>query len=205
MVLMKEFKYSFAHIKKNFNAKNFIEGLPKVAKNANERLIDDIIWYTAFGKLDSGTLNSPEWHQYSGKLVDDFNKKKNKKFRLKVHNYEFDGTLLPRISENFKLEIFYEFNVSSHALISSKFKKKYFYIYCLRTYDKKNIFKAVNIIQFHHIEKIFKKKINKVEFFKYIIDRDKKLGLFMSGGDWTYMSSKGVDYYDLYKKGKLRK
>ena len=32
-------------------------------------------------------------------------KVRNKKFRLKIHNYEYDGTLLERINDNFKLVV----------------------------------------------------------------------------------------------------
>mgnify|MGYP001326261734 CR=1 FL=1 len=62
-----------------------------------------------------------EWDKYAQKLVDDFYKARNKKFRLKIHNYEYDGTLLERINDNFKLEVFYDFSTESHSLIKSKF------------------------------------------------------------------------------------
>ena len=52
--------------------------------------------------------------------------------------------------------------------------------------------------------KIFKKKINKIEFFEHIIKRDKKNGNFNRNGSLTYTSLKGLNYLDLYKKGKLK-
>lgn len=191
------FKYNLTYLKKNFNFKNFVKDL---AKNTNNdyALIEDIIWYTAFKKIDT---NSYEWNKYAQKLVDDFYKVKNKKFRLKIHNYEYDGTLFERISDNFKLEVFFDFNIISHALIKSKYKNRYFHLISLRSWNKKN--EPVNIIQYHFIEKVFPKKISKIKFFEEIIEKDKKEGNFMMAGFETYMSPKGTNYYELYKNGKL--
>ena len=49
----------------------------------------------------------------------------------------------------------------------------------------------------------FKKKLNKIQFFEYIIKQDKKNGLFMST-EYAYTSTKGINYYELYEKGKLK-
>jgi len=197
---MNKFKYDLKKFKKNFNFKNFVNDLPKFIGN-DYALIEDIIWYTAFERVDSKLVNSEIWEKYASKLTDDFYKKNNKKFRLKVHNYEYDGTLLQRINKNFKLEVFYDFTIVSHALIKSKYKNRYFHLICLRSWDKKN--KPVNIIQYHYVEKIFPKKIDKIKFFEEIIEKDKKENNFMMAGFETYMSPKGVDYYELYKNGKL--
>ena len=50
--------------------------------------------------------------------------------------------------------------------------------------------------------KIFKKKLDSYEFFEYIIKRDKKEG--MPHHYNSYTSTGGIDYYDLYKKGKSK-
>ena len=192
------FEYNLSYLKKNFNFKNFVNDLSKNTNN-DYALIEEIIWYAAFQKID---INSYEWNKYAQKIVDDFYKVKNKKFRFKIHNLEYDGTLLERINDNFKLEVFYDFNVVSHALIKSKFKNKYFHLLALRSWDdKKN--KPINIIEHHYIEKVYKKKIDKIKFFKDIIEKDKKENRFMIAGFETYKSPKGEDYYELYKNGKL--
>jgi hypothetical protein len=48
------FKYNLTYLKKNFNFKNFVKDL---AKNTNNdyALIEDIIWYTAFKKIDTNS------------------------------------------------------------------------------------------------------------------------------------------------------
>ena len=196
------FKYNIPYLKKNFNFKNFINDLSKIIDN-DYPLIEDIIWYSAFKKIDAKLLFSAEWDKYAQKLVDDFYKVRNKKFRLKIHNYEYDGTLLERINDNFKLEVFYDFSIESHSLIKSKFKNKYFHLFALRDWDnKKN--KPVNTIQFHDVIKVYPKKINAIKFFEDIIERDKKENRFMAAGFETYMSPKGINYYELYEKGKLK-
>lgn len=196
------FKYNLPYLKKNFNFKNFINDLPKIINN-DYPLIEDIILYSAFKKINTKLLFSAEWNKYAQKLVDDFYKVRNKKFRLKIHNYEYDGTLLERINDNFKLEVFYDFSTESHSLIKSKFKNKYFHLFALRNWDnKKN--RPVNIIQYHDVIKVYPKKINAIKFFEDIIEKDKKENRFMEAGFETYMSPKGVNYYELYEKGKLK-
>ena len=44
------------------------------------------------------------------KIKKDFRiNKKNQEFKLKINKYQFDGTLLPKLSSNFKLEQYFDF------------------------------------------------------------------------------------------------
>tara|TARA_Y100000768_G_C23873385_1_gene631560 strand:- start:61 stop:666 length:606 start_codon:yes stop_codon:yes gene_type:complete len=201
---MKNFKYNLQYFKKNFNVKNFVRDIDKLSGTTDQFLITEIIWYTAFENFYDNKAKeySDEWYAYGQIVIDNFYKKKNIKFRQKIHRYEYDGTLLPNISDNFSLEWYFDFGVKSHALIRSKINNKYIHLFCLRHWDQKKN-KPINNISIHHIEKIFKKKINKKDFFKHIINLDKKNKQFMIIGADTYKSTNGVDYYDLYINGKL--
>ena len=136
-------------------------------------------------------------------VIEKYGKKSlTNRFNAHKQNMTGSGTNFEAKDDNFKLEVFYDFNVVSHALIKSKFKNKYFHLLAMRSWDdKKN--KPINIIEHHYIEKVYKKKIDKIKFFKDIIEKDKKENRFMIAGFETYKSPKGVDYYELYKNGKL--
>jgi hypothetical protein len=128
---------------------------------------------------------------------------KNKEFKLKINKHQFDGTLLPKLSDNFKLEQNFDFGVESHSLISSKIQKNYLYVYCDRGgfWNERltTIYQKHDLVD-NYVKEIFKKKLDSYEFFEYIIKRDKKEG--MPHHYNSYTSTGGIDYYDLYKKGK---
>mgnify|MGYP001301873485 CR=1 FL=1 len=146
------------------------------------------------------------WNSFDGDpnaygiLLEDYGDKKNQEFKLKINKYQFDGTLLPKLSENFKLEQHFDFGMESHYLISSKIQKNYLYIYC----DRGGFWneRLTTIYEKHHlvdnyVKEVFKKKLDSYEFFEYIIKRDKKEG--MPHHYNSYTSTGGIDYYNLYK------
>ena len=57
---------------------------------------------------------------------------KFKEFKLFINKLQFTGKLLPKLSNNFVLEEYFDFGTVSHSLISSKFKKNYLYVFCER-------------------------------------------------------------------------
>ena len=83
--------------------------------------------------------------------------------------------------------------------------KNYLYIFCLRDGyydDNKSVYEKHDTIE-NYVKEIFKKKLSKIQFFEYLIKRDKKEGLFMSSPH-AYTSTDGIDYYDLHVQGKLK-
>ena len=95
-----------------------------------------------------------------GMLLNDYDDKKNKEFKLKINKYQFDGTLLPKLSENFKLEQYFDFCLESHYLIYSKSKKNYLYIFCHRpTFYAENasIYEKYDLVD-NYVKEVLKKK-----------------------------------------------
>ena len=124
---------------------------------------------------------------------------------MKINKSQFDGSLLPKLSYNFKLEHFFDFGSESHYLVKSKLNNNFLYIFCLRHLfykDNKSIYEKHDTLD-NYVKAKFKKRLNKIQFFEHIIKQDKKNGLFMST-EYAYTSTKGIDYYELYEKGKLK-
>ena len=68
--------------------------------------------------------------------VDFYDNPKNEVIKNQIYNDIFNGTLLPKISDNFKLELFFHNKNQSHYLIYSNYEKLRIYIAC--TKDLKN-------------------------------------------------------------------
>ena len=111
-----------------------------------------------------------------------------------------------RISHDSK-EQYFDFCLESHYLIYSKSKKNYLYIWCHRDSfytGIPSVYDMHDVID-NYVLEVFKKKINKVQFFEFIMEEHKKTGLFQEYFDKDlYTSTFGIDYYDLYLKGKLK-
>ncbi len=193
---MKKFKFNFNHIKKNLNFQNFIKHIYKLE---GDKYGGGDMFYKVLSNSFVG--NDFEYE----KILDDYEKDEIKEFKLKINKYQFNGTLLPKLHTNFKLEHYFDFGTESHYLIFSKLKKNYLYIFCQR----QSYYSDNPSIYFRHdthnnyVKKILKKKMSKLEFFKFLMKRDKKEGLFLSHHD-CYTSTKGTNYYELYLKGKLK-
>jgi hypothetical protein len=193
---MNKFKFDFNYIKKNLNQKNFLKDIYE--------LEGDAYGGDMFFKVIRSSFDGDD-DSYGILLMDYDEDEKNKEFKLKINKHQFDGTLLPKLSDNFKLEQNFDFGIESHSLISSKIQKNYLYVYC----DRGGFWneRLTTIYQKHHlvdnyVREIFKKKLNSYEFFEYIIKRDKKKGIPNYYNSYT--STSGINYYDLYKKGKSK-
>ena len=198
---MNKFKFDFNYIIKNLNKKNFLKDIYVLEKDSNKVSGDKYGGGDMFFKVIRNSFDGDD--DAYGILLEDYDDKKNQEFKLKINKHQFDGTLLPKLSDNFKLEQNFDFGIESHSLISSKIQKNYLYVYC----DRGGFWneRLTTIYQKHHlvdnyVKEIFKKKLNSYEFFEYIIKRDKKEG--MPHHYNSYTSTGGIDYYDLYKKGK---
>ena len=202
MVLMNKFKFDFNYIKKNLNQKNFLKDIYVLEKDSNKVSGDKYGGGDMFFKVIRNSFDGDD--DAYGILLDNYwDKKENKKFKLKINKCQFDGTLLPKLNSNFKLEHIFDFGTESHYLINSKLKKDYLYIFCQRTdfysenisvYDRHDTYN-------NYVKEIFKKKFTKLQFFKYLIKRDKKEGLYYEN---PYTSTDGVNYLQLYAEGKLK-
>ena len=198
---MNKFKFDFNYIKKNLNQKNFLKDIYVLEKDSNKVSGDKYGGGDMFFKVIRNSFDGDD--DVYGILLEEYDDKKNQEFKLRINKHQFDGTLLPKLSDNFKLEQNFDFGIESHSLISSKIQKNYLYVYC----DRGGFWneRLTTIYQKHHlvdnyVKEIFKKKLNSYEFFEYIIKRDKKEGIPHHYNSYT--STGGIDYYDLYKKGK---
>ena len=198
---MNKFKFDFNYIIKNLNKKNFLKDIYVLEKDSNKVSGDKYGGGDMFFKVIRNSFDGDD--DAYGILLEEYDDKKNQEFKLKINKHQFDGTLLPKLSDNFKLEQNFDFGIESHSLISSKIQKNYLYVYC----DRGGFWneRLTTIYQKHHlvdnyVKEIFKKKLNSYEFFEYIIKRDKKEGIPHHYNSYT--STGGIDYYDLYKKGK---
>ena len=190
-----KFKFDFDYIKKNCNQKKFLKDI--VDGNGDMFLN---VMASCFDH-DLNVINN-DFVDYE-KIADDYDDKKNQEFKLTINKSQFDGTLLPKLSDNFKLEHHFDFGIESHYLISSKIQKDYLYIYCERGgfwNERLTTVYQKHSLADNRVKEIFKKKLDSYEFFEYIIKRDKKEG--MPHHYNSYTSTGGIDYYDLYKKGK---
>ena len=194
---MSKFKLNFNYIKKNLNFKNFLKQIYKLEG-------DKFGGGNMFYKVLFNSFEGDDWAYEA--LLDDYEEKdENKKFKLKINKYQFDGTLLPNLHSNFKLEQFFDFGTESHYLIYSKLKKNYLYIFCQRESfysDNPSIYYR-NDITNNYVKKVLRKKMNRLKFFEFLMKNDKKDGLFLSHYN-CYTSTKGINYYELYLRGKLK-
>jgi len=202
---MNKFKFDFNYIIKNLNKKNFLKDIYVLEKDSNKVSGDKYGGGDMFFKVIRNSFDGDD--DAYGMLLNDYDDKKNKEFKLKINKYQFDGTLLPKLSENFKLEQYFDFCLESHYLIYSKSKKDYLYIFCHRpTFYAENasIYEKYDLVD-NYVKEVLKKKLNKIQFFEFLIKRDKKIGLFQSYAyEGFYTSTDGIDYNYLYEQGKLK-
>jgi|TARA_B100000586_G_C19985671_1_gene373991 hypothetical protein len=213
--------YTISYLKKNINIKELINGmdLNEFTSTSLYTPIDAI--FRSFKVVEDAT-----WKDlYLGNSFDPYYRKKEfelekfkksiqgTEFQEKIRKFIFDGSLLPKLNNNFKLEIYFEMKSCAHYLIYSKLNKKYYYIFAERKWDKKKN-KPINGPATNQIITYFKKKINKSFFFKTILEanedrenefmeENKSIEYEMRERLWektAYMSSKGVDYVKVYKK-----
>ncbi len=212
----KKIKYTFSYLKKKLDIFELIKYLNW--KDKETQIIIYIIWSCSF--KDEGA----EFAFNAGNVLKEFRLSvKKTDFAGELLKYQFDGTLLPKLNNNFKLEIYFEMCHISHALISSKIEKKFYHIFALREWDNKKD-KPINfkkpseyILEYNNVVDVLDTKPSKSKFFELIMkDSEGMEDAFMEKNksidyeererlmyDTIYQSEKGINYYDLYKKGKL--
>jgi len=124
---------------------------------------------------------------------------------LKSDKFIFNGTLLPKISKNFKLKFHFEFYGNedicpnnSHSLIESKINSRCYHIHCIRVPDdKKNIY----VLSDFYLVSITKNKIStKRKFFEMIVSYNKKNKIHKFK---RMYNSKNGNYLDMYNQNKV--
>ena len=196
-----KFKFDFDYIKKNCNQKKFLKDIMDLKS-------DDMFLNVMASCFDHDLNVISDLVDYEI-ISDDYRDKKNQEFKLIINKCQFDGTLLPKLSDDFKLELHFDFGIWSYYTISSKIKKNYLYIFCDRlSFNTERLYDGspTTVYDKHglcdnFVKLVLKEKLTKVQFFEQIMEWEKEPGTsFWRGGD---PSPDGVDYYDLYKKGKL--
>ena len=139
-------------------------------------------------------------------------KKINPLTKEQIHKEIFDGSLLPILSNNFKLIIYFEMKIFSHYLIHSKKEKAYYYVTNKRKWNKKNNEPIHKLLE-SYVAAIFEKRPSKSEFFRTILlkneyrendfmEKNKSIEYEKREKLWektAYISSTGLDYISLYK------
>jgi len=215
----KRVDYDLNYIKKNIDIKRIIDSLEYL--ESDDLLIDAIFEYS----------NEIQDAVYSGVRVDDYisddeiwdkTKKELKRFnknihgtdfQKKIHQYIFDGSLLPKLNNNFKLEIYFEMRIFSHYLVYCKSSKTYYYISTKRKWNNKKNIPLDELVE-NYIASQFKKKPSKETFFKSILlandsreeefmEKNKSIEYEKRERLWektAYVSANGLDYIKLYRK-----
>ena len=117
---MNKFKFDFNYIKKNLNQKNFLKDIYELESEGYNDMFLTVMRNSFDGDDGDFEILLNEKMSYEDE--------KNKEFKLKINKYQYDGILLPKLSDNFKLEHHFDFGIESHYLISSKIQKDYLYI-----------------------------------------------------------------------------
>jgi hypothetical protein len=183
--------------------------LDKIMKSLS-KLKDEVfnkIGAEAYFNIDDEKFDEEE------KVLKEIYKKINPQIEKKIHSQLFDGSLLPALSKNYKLIIYFEMKIYSHYLIHDKKGRRYYYVTNKRAWDKKKN-KPISKLLESFISAVFEKKPSKSEFFKAIlIGNENREDEFMEKNKaieyekreklWeksAYVSSKGLDYLKLYKQ-----
>ena len=203
----------------NFEVDDLIYGLEYL--DPDEFLLDKIM--KSLSQLKDEVFNKIGAHAYFAfnddkfieeeKALKKIYKKINPLTEEKIHSELFDGSLLPTLSKNYKLVIYFEMKIYSHYLIHDKKGKRYYYVTNKRKWDKKNN-KPISKLLESFISASFEKKPSKSEFFKAILSgNEDRADEFMEKNKaieyekreklWeknAYVSSKGLDYINLYNE-----
>ena len=115
-----------------------------------------------------------EWRNYIYEMDENFFQSITQKEHLNILKDIFKGQILPKLSQNFKREIFIETQNDSYALISSKLNKKYYLFRCSKKLNcnKKNYEDLGYGDKFYYLLKILTKKINKEQIMEIAKDKD---------------------------------
>ena len=209
-----------SYLNKNFEINDLIGGLEYL--DPDDSLLDKILKSLTEFKdevfdsvgIDAYFSFGDDRYEKEEQVLRKIHKKiKGTNFEKKIHKSIFDGSLLPTLSKNFKLVIYFEMKIYSHYLIHDRKEKKYYYVTNKRKWDKKNNEPIHKLIE-SYVAASFEKKPSKSEFFRTIlVENEDREDEFMEKNKsieyekreklWektAYLSSKGIDYIDLYKE-----
>jgi|TARA_B100001964_G_C13983423_1_gene487264 hypothetical protein len=176
-------KYSFKYIKKNLNLEILLDMMKGPADGFH--LMDHIIWSCTKFTLDeiSEKLSKKrmEWRKKGHEMRKNFYRSIKGTFAKELYKSIYDGSLLPKISNNFKQEICFELSGTNHSLISSKKDKTLYYYNYFGGYSEKkkinlkvNRFKKTKKDHLYIREYFKKKKMDKKKFFDLIVKLNKR-------------------------------
>jgi len=179
-------------------------------------LISEIFINSEFIDYDPNDMSSDNFEGILEELGRFYKKIKNTDFDIFIQKHMFDGKLLGKLAVGFELVFYFEFREECHYLIFSKYNKMYFHIYVFK--DKNKPISKSNKLIYNCVLNATKKKLNKSKFFELIMKHNEGAeDMFMEKNksidyeerermweEYAYVDNKGVNYYDLYKEGKLK-
>lgn len=203
-----DFVFTLSSIKKSFDIEEFVGRLWEFI---DDRLIDLILDTSIYLKEANIIFGGEEYMEIDqvnelkkNIYVDFYDNQKNKVIRNEIYNDIFNGTLLPKISDNFKLELFFQNKNESHYLIYSNFNKKRIYIACKKNLNEDKV--DSYIVNFSD------KKISKLDFLRDFIQNnsinDKKEKNIFDIPENYFSEETGLqqeDYYYFFVKSNLPK
>ena len=166
-----DFDFTLSNIKKNFDVQDFVYSIWEyIDGSLIYPILDSSIFiqesnntFDGQSNMDIDQINELQENIYSNLLIDP----KNKNIKNQIYEDMFDGSFLPNISDNFKLELFFQYKNESHYLIYSKFNNLRIYIACVKDLKKNKI--EAYVVNFSE------DKISKIDFLKkYIYDNSVK-------------------------------
>jgi len=228
---MKDIKYNLNYIKKNVDIKKLLNFLHlQTSKNKDHDIYTDLIMSCVSKQNTSlryecenfGVKKNDKWQPSEEWACEQRMDSKFDKFDadFDIHKSDklvFNGTLLPKISKNFKLKFHFEFYAlrnmtdityfdiepnNSHSLIESKINNRCYHIHCIRVpkeplNDKKNIY----VWSDFYVVSITKNKIStKRKFFEMIVGYNKKNKIHKFK---RMYNSKNGNYLDMYNQNKV--
>ena len=164
---MKKIEYNLKYIKKNLILKDLFYNLEKNVPDLDGRdtLIYNIVSSTVTKKDPEDESNFDNIKEALESFYSYLNK--NTTLQKQLDEYQFYGTLLPKINSNFQRKIFWKMNDVSHSLIFSKLNKKFYYIKSMREFNYKQN-KPKKKTKFSYVSAVSKKKLNEENFFKLV-------------------------------------
>jgi len=138
-----DFNFKLSNIKKNFDVQDFVDSIWEyIDGSLIYPILDSSIFieesnntFNGVSDVDLDQINEFQKNIYSKFLIDS----KNKDIKNEIYEDIFDGSFLPKISDNFKLELFFQYKNESHYLIYSKQGNLRIYIACIKDLKKNKI------------------------------------------------------------------
>ena len=138
-----DFDFKLSNIKKNFDIDDFVYSIWEyIDGSLVYPILDSSIFiqeanntFDGQHNMDIDQINELQENIYSNLLIDP----KNKNIKNQIYEDMFDGSFLPKISDNFKLELFFQYKNESHYLIYSKYNNLRIYIACVKDFKKNKI------------------------------------------------------------------